>query len=167
MPFRDFVTASLPDTDADEILDQLAFEDDSDDEGLPAGELDGDSADDEDDDEPMDTAEEIDQAFLSFTEPDGFTVVERPSVLLSGASLKGLFVVMLWTTGWHVGRVKRFAPRRQRHNYDITWADGTRGSKLDLDEYYVCPQVGEKFPLGAWSYLYETVNRRSLGSHAE
>eukprot|EP00976_Prorocentrum_cordatum_P058171 1172107-Prorocentrum_minimum.AAC.1 len=43
---------------------------------------------------------------------------------------------MLWTTGWHVTRVKCFAPRRQRHNYDITWADGTRGSNLDLDEYY-------------------------------
>ena len=154
MPFRDFVQASLPDTDAEEILNTMEYADDSTYECLPAG--------DEDEDTSGDEEEEEEVATLGTFEPrDGFAVMDRPQELLAGTVLKGLFVAMLWSTGWEIGMVKRFNPKRQRYNYDITWTEGTRGSALELSDYYVVPPAGENVALGSWMYLRKSAIRDS------
>ncbi|KAK3282333.1 hypothetical protein CYMTET_9924 [Cymbomonas tetramitiformis] len=51
-----------------------------------------------------------------------------------------------------VGKIKKYAPERVRHNHDILWAEGVRGSKLSLDNYAISDSL-ELQPVGTWAYV--------------
>lgn len=136
--------------DTDRILQTLQLTDEDAEDCLPTWEEDDASGDDSDDNSEDGEDEGPPGAF---DVPAGFTVLTAPAALLAGQDLHGVFVAMLWSTGWHVGRVKKFAPTRRRHNYDILWNDGLRGSYLSLETYYVVPQANQAVPQGSWMYL--------------
>ena len=71
--------------------------------------------------------------------------------MIQGAELKGLYVHMLWSTGWEVGKIKSFKAQKTQ-NYLICWDDGNRGSLLSLDAYF--DEFGGQTPsVGDWQYL--------------
>jgi hypothetical protein len=101
--------------------------------------------------------EEEDTPHGAFEPPDGLTILPRPTHLLAGADIVGVFVAMLWSNGWHVGVVKKHMTRG-RHNYNILWDDGLHGSFLSLETYYVAPAVGAEVAQGAWMFLRESAD---------
>ena len=81
----------------------------------------------------------------------------KPASLLSTeAELVGLYVLLLWTTGWELGGVHKYASRRRRHNYDILWDEGIRGAQLRLESYYEHDDEDDGHPapaIGAWQFV--------------
>eukprot|EP00959_Pyramimonas_sp_CCMP1952_P188524 3942711-Pyramimonas_sp.AAC.2 len=146
-PLKDCIRAALPEEDADQILAELAYDEEEAADTLP--EWSGSDSDSEEDSDEDDAEDEL-LLHGPLQPPDGFTVLENPRSLLAGGDLKDLFVSMLWNTGWHTGKIKKFIPTGRRHNYNIVWNDGLRGSWLTLEKYYVVPGVGEKVAEGTW-----------------
>ncbi|KAK3260847.1 hypothetical protein CYMTET_30223 [Cymbomonas tetramitiformis] len=160
IPFEQFLESTLPEEEQEELFDSLQFEVAQ--QNLPAsGQAQLRSASDseeesEDDGGSEDQAAEMDVD--DFVVPKGFTLVPKPVGLLQGVEdLRELYAMMLWdhvesrTCIWEVGKVQKFAGRRRRHNYDILWSEGLRGSHLALDKYVNVDD--EQHELGDWVYL--------------
>jgi hypothetical protein len=151
MPFQQFQSTVMPreNTESADPLNIFGSAEDSDDEEplLPAereGALDSTSSDEESEDE-------MDDDLLQYEVPAGYIALPKPATLLSAVA--GLYVFMLWNTGWCMGSVKKHITTRSRHNYDILWDDGVRGSQLSLGAYFVQPEEGDSAPLGAWVFM--------------
>ena len=64
--------------------------------------------------------------------------------------------MMKWEiSGWSVGKIEKFDPKRKRYNYDITWDIGKCGSMLALGNYHhpTDSLLGDEEPVGNWVYL--------------
>ena len=148
--FKEYCETVLTPEDADDVARSYEEGFSSEDEMLPAGDT---AAPAEHAELEEDEPEVVDHR-EPFTCPAGFTALEKPAVFFSGAcTVKDLYICMLWKTdGWQLGRVKKFAPQRLRHNFDILWAEGIRGSKLSLDNYADLESL-EVQEVGTWAYL--------------
>ncbi|KAK3283343.1 hypothetical protein CYMTET_8956 [Cymbomonas tetramitiformis] len=152
LSYQDYCTTVLTPEDADDVARTFEMEADSSDDELPVGDAHTtfpDTDEDEDVSEPV-----IVVSRKVFECPPGFTALEKPTTFLSGSeALKDLFVLMLWKVdGWELGKVKKFAPQRVRHNFDILWQEGVRGSKLSLDDYVDLLTLEVQLP-GSWAYV--------------
>ncbi|KAK3282159.1 hypothetical protein CYMTET_10088 [Cymbomonas tetramitiformis] len=148
--FEDYLQTVLIEDEA-EVMLSFEEEIDSSDDELPAGEI----VEESDSDEELDTAEPVTvDSRKVFVCPDGFKALDKPATFISSAEgLKDLFIVMLWSVdGWEVGKVAKYAPKRVRHNYDILWSEGLRGSKLYLDEY-IDLESWEVQSVGSWAFM--------------
>ncbi|KAK3249884.1 hypothetical protein CYMTET_40710 [Cymbomonas tetramitiformis] len=149
----DYCTTVLTPEDADDVARTFEMEADSSDDELLVGDAHTtfpDTDEDEDVSEPV-----IVDSRKVFECPPGFTALEKPTTFLSGSeALKDLFVLMLWKVdGWELGKVKKFAPQRVRHNFDILWQEGVQGSKLSLDDYVDLLTLAEVQLPGSWAYV--------------
>ncbi|KAK3267621.1 hypothetical protein CYMTET_23835 [Cymbomonas tetramitiformis] len=148
--FDEWCTEVLNEEEADAMLYALVVEasDEEDEEGLPAGEESvGEDSEEGEDCEEEDLLEE-----REFVIPKGYCAVPKPAALLRGTSdIDDLWVFMLWNVGWCPGKVVRYTETRRNHNYDILWDEGTRGTMLTLDSYFV--QLEAEPKLGDWVYL--------------
>jgi hypothetical protein len=148
LPLKDFLRVILPECDVDETLATLEWDDDEGEDVLPVGDDDGLSSDAEEEESSED--EELEQGYVT---PYGFRTMPKPECM--AGDVDGLFVQMYWeTVGWQLGKAKKYAPQRRRHNYDIVWDEGMRGSMLRLDDYHNVDSslVG----VCAWTYLRKT-----------
>jgi hypothetical protein len=144
LTFRSWCASTLSEGELEDISETLNWEFAEDADILPA--TTGAAADNDSDDATSEdeSEEEEDAVDLEFEVPEGFVALDKPAVLFSGKTeLRGLYVHMMWATntgtlvGWETGKVKKYAPKRLRHNYDVMWDEGIRGSMLLLDDYYV------------------------------
>ena len=151
---EDYCRTVLSAEEADEVLADFRNQDyESDVEELPAGDP---SIDTDSEEEELDeTRPEVSDLRRAFETPAGYSVLEKPVTFLAGAeAMQGLYIVMLWAhEGWEIGKVKKFAPGRMRHNHDILWAEGNRGSQLSLDAYLADVHSLEVQVVGTWAYL--------------
>ncbi|KAK3245713.1 hypothetical protein CYMTET_4112 [Cymbomonas tetramitiformis] len=156
LSMEDYCRTVLSAEEADEVLAEFQDQDyDSDVEELPAGDP---SIDIDSEEEELDeTRPEVSDLRRAFETPAGYSVLEKPVTFLAGAeALQGLYIVMLWAhEGWEIGKVKKFAPGRMRHNHDILWAEGNRGSQLSLDAYLADMHSLEVQVVGTWAYLHK------------
>jgi hypothetical protein len=156
--FKQWCASSLSEVELEDISETLSWEFHEDSAVLPATR---DGEDFDSDESVMDEAEEDedeDDADLQFVVPEYFVLVEKPEALLSGKDLKGIYVHMMWAArngdliGWETGKIKKYAPKRIRHNYDVMWDDGLRGSMLTLETYYCGGEV-DALKGGEWVYI--------------
>ena len=155
--FESFVQAVQEPEDAENFLAsyELAWEEDQEAlETLPAC-AHGDSGDEEEDGD-TEGEEEQSNADFEFAVPDGFVAVPKPDdLLITRTDLMQLYVYMLWDgTGWELGKVKCYNPKRVRHNYDILWDEGVRGWKASLVDYFVQADITEENPQRAGHWIY-------------
>ncbi|KAK3281619.1 hypothetical protein CYMTET_10596 [Cymbomonas tetramitiformis] len=137
---------------ADDVARSFETELDSSDDELPCGsaaDMQADAVCEVDGTAPTNTVQS-----MAFECPEGFAVVEKPNTFLSGAvTFRTLFILMLWKgEGWQVGKINKYAPERMRHNHDILWAEGIRGSMLKLEHYADFDSL-ELQPVGTWAYV--------------
>ncbi|KAK3280879.1 hypothetical protein CYMTET_11303 [Cymbomonas tetramitiformis] len=151
--FPDYLKSVLPVDEQEDVLLSFENEFDSSDDELPAGEEAVASDSDDELDVPHSEPEQLDHRAV-FECPSALKALEKPASLLSSAEgIKGLFILMLWEgQGWELGKVLKYAPRRVRHNYDILWSEGVRGSKLSLDQYADIDTF-ELQAVGSWAYI--------------
>eukprot|EP00854_Cymbomonas_tetramitiformis_P013625 gene13625-16106_t len=151
--FESFCEQVVTPDEAEALFSDLQFEEDSLDNALPSVVTDSESEDDSEEDEEGSEEEEGDE----FCEvPDGFTIIQKPTNLLSGSDLQKLSIYMRWNIGWCLGKITAFVPSRYRHTYDITWEEGKRGHKLSLQKK-IQPQDDDGEAIeGAWVYMRKT-----------
>ena len=154
MSFEQFCSSVLMEEDSSVFL-ETAFEWSDDDEDMTEARLPNEQDEDDGADSDWDSEDEdADDHELSI--PDGFSAVCKPVALPTGTDLHGLYVIMLWSCGWETGKVKAYKPTRRRHNFDILWDEGVRGSTLRLDTYHL--QSDESTAReGDWVFMRKSV----------
>ncbi|KAK3287631.1 hypothetical protein CYMTET_4875 [Cymbomonas tetramitiformis] len=154
LSYKEYCTTVLSPEDAADVVLSFETELDSSDDDLPCGEAGTAQEPLEAEDDDIDVSLPAVVHRMAFQCPAGFSVAEKPSAFLTGATtFRAVFILMLWKAeGWQVGKIKKYAPERVRHNHDILWAEGVRGSKLSLDNYAISDSL-ELQPVGTWAYV--------------
>ena len=89
--------------------------------------------DNSDDDAGSGDEGEETQEFM-FAVPPGFDLVDKPEGLPTNIS--GMFILLLFNTGWCLGKVTEHKPRANKYKYVITYNDGARPTQLQMENYY-------------------------------
>ena len=85
--------------------------------------------------------EEEDGESLLFAVPSGFKLLDHPSNLPT--KIDGLFILLLFNTGWNLVKFTEYKPRATKFKYIITYTEGSRPTQLKLEDYY----DGDKEPV--------------------
>ncbi|KAK3244396.1 hypothetical protein CYMTET_45986 [Cymbomonas tetramitiformis] len=112
LSYKEYCTTVLSPEDAADVVLSFENELDSSDDDLPCGEAGTAQEPLEAEDDDIDVSLPAVVHRMAFQCPAGFSVVEKPSAFLTGATtFRAVFILMLWKAeGWQVGKIKKVCP---------------------------------------------------------